>query len=61
MKSLTNRNQLKRYNNIIQDQIKEGIVEKVDKVCEQEIAEEQKVLSFPHRPAIREPAETTKL
>ena len=61
MKSLTNRNQLKRYNNIIQDQIKEGIVEKVDKVCEQEIAEEQKVLSFQYRPAIREPAQTTKL
>ena len=61
MKSLTNRNQLKRYNNIIQDQIKEGIVEKVDEVCEQEIAKEQKVLSFPHRPVIREPAQTTKL
>ena len=35
--------------------------QKVDKVCEQEIAEEQKVLSFPYRPAIREPAQTTKL
>ena len=61
MKSLTNRNQLKRYNNIIQDQIKEGIVEKVDKVCELEIAEEQKVISFPHRPVIGEPDQTTKL
>ena len=29
------RNQLERYDNIIQDEVKEGIVEKVDKVCEQ--------------------------
>ena len=42
MKNLTHRNQLERYDNIIQDQIKEGIVEKVDKICEQEVTEGKK-------------------
>ena len=32
VKNLTHRNQLERYDNIIQYQIKEGIVEKVDEV-----------------------------
>ena len=57
VKNLTDRNQLERYDNIIQDQIKDGIVEKVDEVCEQEIAEGEKVLYFPHRPVIRESSE----
>ena len=39
---------LQRYDNIIQEQIKEGIVEK-------------KVFYLPHRPVIRESAETAKL
>ena len=30
VKNLTHRNQLERYDNIIQDQINEGIVEEVD-------------------------------
>ena len=57
VKNLTDRNQLERYDNIIQDQIKDGIVEKVDEVCEQEIAEGEKVFYFPHRPVIRESSE----
>ena len=43
MKYLTDRNRLERYDNIIQDQIKEDIVEKVNKVCKQEVTEEEKV------------------
>ena len=61
VKTLTHRNQLERYDNIIQDQIKEGIVEKIDEVCEQEIAGGEKVFYLSHRPVIRESAETTKL
>ena len=56
LKNLTHRNQLERYDNIIQDQIKEGIAEKVDEVCEQEITEGGKVFYWPHRPVIRESA-----
>ena len=61
MKYLTDRNQLERYDNIIQDQIKEDIVEKVNKVCKQEVTEEEKVFYLPHVPVLRESAETTKL
>ena len=61
VKNLTHRNQLKKYDSIIQDQIKEGIVEQVDEVCEQEIVEGEKVFYLLHRPAIRESAEITKL
>ena len=61
VKNLTHRNQLERYENIIQDQIKEGIIEKVDEVCKQEIAEGEKVFYLPHRPVVRESAETAKL
>ena len=61
VKNSTHRNQLERYGNIIQDQIKGGIVEKVDEVCEQEITEGEKVFYLPHRPVIRESAETTKV
>ena len=51
----------KIISNIIQDQTKEGIVEKVDEVCEQEITEGEKVFYLPHRPVIRESAEPTKI
>ena len=61
VKNWTHRNQLERYDNIVQDQIKEGNVEKVDKVCKQDIAEGEKVFCLPHKPAIRESTETTKL
>ena len=45
VKNLTSRNQLQRYDNIIQDQIMEGIVEKVDEVCEKKkITERESVL-----------------
>ena len=54
LENLTHKNQLERHDNIIQDQIKEGIVEKVDEVCEQEIADGEKVFYLPHRPVIRE-------
>ena len=52
---------LERCNNIIKDQSKEGIVEKVDEICEQERAEGEKVFYFPHLPVFRESAKTTKL
>ena len=61
VKNVTHINQLERYDNIIQDHIKEGIVEKIDEVCEQEISEEEKVFYLPHRLVIRESAKTTKL
>ena len=59
VKNLTHRNQLERCD--IQDQFREGIVEKVDDACEQEIIEGEKVFYLPHRSVIRESAETTKL
>ena len=61
LKNLTHKNQLERYDNIIQDQIKEGIIEKIDEVCEQEITDGEKVFYLPHRPVIRESVETTIL
>ena len=61
VKILTHRDQLERYDNIIQDQIKEGIVEKVDEVCEQEITEDEKVFYLLHKPIIRKSVETSKL
>ena len=39
VKSVTHKNQLERYDKIIQDQIKKGIVVKADEVCEQETTE----------------------
>ena len=61
VKNLTLRKQLERYENIIQDQIKEGIVEKVDEDCEQEMTEGEKVWYLPHRPVVKESGATTKL
>ena len=60
-KKLAHGNHLERYDNIIQDQNKEGIVEKVDEVCGHEIAEGEKVFYLSHRLVIRESAKTTKL
>ena len=51
----------KIISNIIQDQTKEGIVEKVDEVCEEETTEGEKVFYLPYGPVITESAETTKL
>ena len=59
-KNSAHRNQLERYDKIIQDQIKDGIVEKVDEACQQEIAEGEKMFYLPHRLAVRESAKTTK-
>ena len=59
MKNLTHKNQLEKYDNI-QNQIKEGVAEKVDEVCEQDVVEGEKVFYLPHKLVIREPAETTK-
>ena len=61
VKNLTHWNQLERYDNIIQDQIIESIVEKVDEICEHEITVGEKVFYFPQRPVIRKSAETTRL
>ena len=46
IKNLTHRKQLERYDNIIQDRIKKGIIEKEDKVCEQEIDRGRESVSF---------------
>lgn len=43
MTNLTHIYQLERYDNIIQYQIKEDFVETIDKICEQKIAEREKV------------------
>ena len=61
VKNLRHRNQLERYNNIIQDQIKEDIVENLDEVCEKEIAKGEKVFYSPHKPVIKESDEKAKL
>ena len=61
VKNLTHRDQLERSNNIIQDQYKESIAEKVDEDCEQEIVEGEKVFYLPHRSGIRISVERTKL
>ena len=61
VKNLAHKNQLDIYHNIIQDQIKESIIEKVDEVCKQNIEEGEKVFYLPHKPIIRESVETTKL
>ena len=47
VKNLTHWNQLDRYDNIIQDQIIESIVQKVDEICEREITVGEKVFYFP--------------
>ena len=59
-KNSARKNQLERYDKIIQDQIKDGIVEKVDEACQQEIAEGEKMFYLPHRLVVRESAKTTK-
>ena len=61
MKYLSHKNRLERYDNIIQDQIKKGIVETVHEVYEQEITDSEKVFYLLYRPVIRESAKTTKL
>ena len=61
VKYLSHKNRLERYDNIIQDQIKKGIVETVHEVYEQEITESEKVFYLLYRPVIRESAKTTKL
>ena len=48
MKNLTHRKNLESYYNIIQVQIKEGIVDEVDEVCEREIVEGEKEFSLAH-------------
>ena len=48
VENLTHRDELERYNNIIRDQVKEAIVEKVDEGCEQEIAEGKKLFYLFH-------------
>ena len=57
-KNLIRSNKLGEYDKIIQEQINEGIIEKVS---ETKTSEKGKELYLPHRPVIRESAETTKL
>ena len=57
-KNLIRSNKLGEYDKIIQEQINEGIIEKVS---ETKTSEKGKEFYLPHRPVIRESAETTKI
>ena len=57
-KNLIRSNKLGEYDKIIQEQINEGIIEKVR---ETETSEKGKEFYLPHRPVIREFVETTKI
>ena len=57
-KNLIRSNKLGEYDKIIQEQINESIIEKVE---ETETSEKGKGFYLPHRPVIRESAETTKI
>ena len=57
-KNLIRTNKLGEYDKIIQEQINEGIIEKVS---ETKTSEKGKEFYLPHRPVIRESAETTKI
>ena len=57
-KNLIRSNKLGEYDKIIQEQINEGIIEKVGKT---ETSEKGEEFYLPHRPMIRESAETTKI
>ena len=55
-KNLIRSNEFGEYKKIIQEQINEGIIEKVN---ETKTSEKEKGLYLSHRPVIRESAETT--
>ena len=55
-KNLIRSNEFGEYKKIIQEQINEGIIEKVN---ETKTSEKEKELYLSHRPVIRESAETT--
>ena len=57
-KNLIRSNNYGEYNTIIQEQINEGIIEKVNKT---KISEKGKEFYLPHRPAVGESRETTKI
>ena len=62
VKNLTHGNQLERYITLCNIKLKKaGIAEKLDEVCEQDIAEGENVFHLPHKPVIEESAKTTKL
>ena len=56
-KNLIRSNKLGEYGKIIQEQINEGIIEKVN---ETKTSERGKEFYLPHRPVIRQSVETTK-
>ena len=56
-KNLIRSNKLGEYDKIIQEQINEGIIEKVN---ETKTSERGKEFYLPHRPVIRQSVETTK-
>ena len=60
LKNLTQK-QFREIYNIIQNELKEGIVEKVDEICKPDTAEGENVLYLSHKPVIGKSAETTKL
>ena len=55
VRKLEKQNIIEQYEKVINDQLDEGIVEKVDKEAE------NRVFYLPHKAVIRESAETTKL
>ena len=57
-KNLIRSNNLGEYDKIVQEQINEGIIKKVR---EAKTSEKRKEFYLPHRPVIRESAETTKI
>ena len=57
-KNLIQSNKLAEYDKIIQEQINEGITEKVS---ETKTSEKGKEFYLPHRPVIQESAKTTKV
>ena len=57
-KNLIQSNGFGKYNNIIQEQINEGIIEKVSKT---KTSEKRKEFYLPHRHVIQESAETARI
>ena len=60
-KNLIRSNKLREYDKIIQEQINEGIIEKVSETKTSEKGKEFYLPKEFHRPVIRESAETTKI
>ena len=56
MRKLEIQGELERYNDIIQTQLSQGIVERAD-----EVVKDGREFYIPHKPVVRENAESTKI